>query len=41
MMIMSMGIVYDTEITISATGSDACEAVKSLIEIIDNKFNAE
>jgi len=35
LMIMSLGIVYDTEITISATGSDACEAVKALIDRID------
>ena len=34
-MIMSLGIVYDTEITISASGSDASEAVKALIDHID------
>ena len=40
-MIMSMGLVRGTEITISAEGSDASKAVKTLVELIDNKFNEE
>ena len=38
LMLMSMGLVYGTEITISASGSDACEAVKTLVELIDVRF---
>ena len=41
LMLMSLGLVRGTEITISAEGSDASEAVKTLVELIDNKFNEE
>ncbi|MBR4903317.1 MAG: HPr family phosphocarrier protein [Selenomonadaceae bacterium] len=40
-MIMSLGLVKGVEITIVAEGSDAQEAVKALIEIVDNKFGVE
>ena len=41
LMLMSLGLVRGTEITISAEGSDASKAVKTLVELIDNKFNEE
>ncbi len=40
-MIMSLGLVKGVEITIVAEGPDAQEAVKALIEIVDNKFGVE
>lgn len=41
LMIMSMGLVKGTEITISADGEDEAEAVKTLKELVDAKFNEE
>ena len=44
LMLMSMGLVYGTEVTISASGpdeKDAKEAVDALIEWFDCKFNEE
>jgi len=38
LMIMSMGLVKGTEVTIVAEGSDAKEAVGTLIKFIDDKF---
>ena len=40
-MIMSMGLVKGTEITISADGEDEAEAVKTLKDLVDAKFNEE
>lgn len=37
--IMGLGLVKGTEVTIIADGSDAKEAVKTLIELVDNKCN--
>lgn len=41
LMIMSMGLVKGTEVTISADGADEADAVKTLKELIDNKFGEE
>ena len=41
LMWISMGLFRGTEVTISAQGSDAKEAVDALIELIDSKFNEE
>ena len=41
LMIMSMGLVKGTEITIIAKGSDAQEAVEALKELVDSKFGEE
>lgn len=41
LMIMSMGLVKGTEITLSADGPDEAEAVKTLKELVDNKFGEE
>ncbi len=41
LMIMSMGLVKGTEITISADGEDEAEAVKTLKDLVDAKFNEE
>lgn len=41
LMIMSMGLVKGTEITISADGEDEADAVKTLKELVDAKFNEE
>ena len=41
LMIMSMGLVKGTEITISADGPDEADAVKTLKELVDAKFNEE
>ena len=41
LMIMSMGLVKGTEITISADGEDEAEAVQTLKELVDAKFNEE
>ena len=38
LMIMAMGLVKGTEITICADGVDAQEAVKALKELVDSKF---
>ena len=38
-MVTSMELVREKEITISAKGSDASEAVKSLVELIDCRFH--
>ena len=35
------GLQRGDEVTISATGSDACKAVKALVELIDSKFGEE
>ena len=41
LMIMSMGLVKGTEITISADGPDEADAVKQLKDLVDAKFNEE
>lgn len=41
LMIMSMGLVKGTEITLSADGPDEAEAVQTLKELVDNKFGEE
>ncbi len=41
LMIMSMGLVKGTEITLAADGPDEAEAVKTLKELVDNKFGEE
>ncbi len=41
LMIMSMGLVKGTEVTISADGPDEADAVKTLKELVDNKFGEE
>lgn len=38
LMLMSMGLVKGTEITLAADGSDEAEAVQTLKELVDNKF---
>ena len=38
LMVMSMGLVKGTEVTIVADGPDAQEAVKAIQELFDNKF---
>lgn len=39
--IIGLGLVKGTEVTIIADGSDAKEAVKALIDLIDSKFGAD
>ncbi|MBR0261743.1 MAG: HPr family phosphocarrier protein [Selenomonadaceae bacterium] len=41
LMVMSMGLVKGTEITIIADGPDAHEAVEALKALVDSKFNEE
>ncbi|MBR4903362.1 MAG: HPr family phosphocarrier protein [Selenomonadaceae bacterium] len=41
LMIMSMGLVKGTEITIVADGPDEAEAVKTLKDLVDAKFGEE
>ena len=41
LMIMSMGLTKGTEVTITANGSDSRDAVKSLVNLIDDKFGEE
>ena len=41
LMIMSMGLVKGTEVTIIADGPDEAEAVKALKDLIDSKFGEE
>lgn len=41
LMIMSMGLVKGTEITISADGPDEAEAVAALKDLVDSKFGEE
>lgn len=41
LMIMSMGLVKGTEVTISAEGEDASDAVKAIKELIESKFGEE
>lgn len=41
LMIMSMGLTKGTEITLSADGPDEADAVKTLKELVDNKFGEE
>ena len=41
LMIMSMGLVQDTEIVIKAEGEDASTAVKALVELVQAKFGEE
>ena len=41
LMIMSMGLVKGTEITIIADGPDEADAVKTLQELVESKFNEE
>ncbi len=41
LMIMSMGLVKGTEITISADGPDADDAVNTLVKLVDDKFGEE
>ena len=38
LMIMSMGLSMGTDITISADGPDADDAVKALVALVDSKF---
>ena len=40
-MIMSMGLVKGTEITIIADGPDEAEAVKALTDLVASKFGEE
>ena len=41
LMIMSMGLTRGTEITISAEGPDAHDAVSTLIKLVADKFGEE
>ena len=41
LMIMSLGLVKGTEITISADGCDEVEAVMTLCDLVDEKFGEE
>ena len=41
LMIMSMGLVKGTEITICADGPDEAEAVAALKKLVDDKFGEE
>ncbi len=41
LMIMSMGLVKDTEIVIKAEGEDASAAVKALVDLVQAKFGEE
>ena len=41
LMIMSMGLVKGTEITIVADGPDEADAVKALKDLVDSKFGEE
>jgi phosphocarrier protein len=41
LMIMSMGLSNGTEITISADGPDADDAVKALVDLVDSKFGED
>mgnify|MGYP002627210110 CR=1 FL=1 len=41
LMIMSMGLVKGTEITICADGPDEAEAVKALKDLVDAKFGED
>ena len=41
LMIMSMGLVKGTEVTIIADGPDEAEAVKALKDLIESKFGEE
>ena len=41
LMIMSMGLVKGTEVTIIADGPDEAEAVKALKDLIDSKFGED
>ena len=41
LMIMSMGLVKGTEITICAEGPDEEEAVQTLCDLVDRKFDEE
>ena len=41
LMIMSMGLVKDTDIVIKAEGEDASAAVKALVELVQAKFGEE
>ncbi len=41
LMIMSMGLVKDTEIVIKAEGEDASTAVKALVDLVQAKFGEE
>lgn len=41
LMIMSMGLVKGTEVTISAEGEDAAAAIKAIQELVESKFGEE
>ena len=41
LMIMSMGLVKGTEITIVADGTDEADAVKALKDLVDAKFGED
>ena len=41
LMIMSMGLVKGTEITIAADGPDEADAVAALKQMVDDKFGEE
>lgn len=41
LMIMSMGLVKGTEITVCADGPDEAEAIKAIQELVESKFGEE
>lgn len=41
LMVMMLGMVYGTKLTISAEGSDAQKAVNALVNLVDSKFGEE
>jgi phosphocarrier protein len=41
LMVMMLGLVCGTKITISADGLDAQKAVNTLVNLIDSKFGEE
>ena len=41
LMIMSMGLVKGTEMTIVADGPDEAEAVKALVDLVNSKFGED
>jgi phosphocarrier protein len=41
LMIMSLGLVQGTEVTVSADGADAEDAVAAIKKLVDSKFGEE